>query len=78
MAPLVLTDELVERISELDVGALELVSDLPADQQEAIRARVIDERDYAEIAKDMRCSEAVVRKRVSRALGTLRTRLEDQ
>ena len=64
MAPLVLTDELVERISELDDDrVLELVSDLPAEQQQAVRARVIDERDYADIAKDMRCSEAVVRKR---------------
>jgi RNA polymerase sigma-70 factor (ECF subfamily) len=78
MAPLVLTDELIERISELDDQALELVSDLPAEQQEAVRARVIDERDYAEIAKDMRCSEAVVRKRVSRALGTLRSQLEEK
>jgi RNA polymerase sigma factor (sigma-70 family) len=78
MAPLVLTDELVERIGELDDRALELVNDLPADQQQAVRARVIDERDYADIAKDMRCSEAVVRKRVSRALGTLRTRLEEK
>jgi RNA polymerase sigma-70 factor (ECF subfamily) len=78
MAPLVLTDELVERISELDDKALELVSGLPADQQEAVRARVIDERDYADIAKDLRCSEAVVRKRVSRALGTLRTQLEEK
>ena len=79
MAPLVLTDELVERISELDdERVLELVSDLPAEQQQAVRARVIDERDYADIAKDMRCSEAVVRKRVSRALGTLRSRLEEQ
>jgi len=51
---------------------------VPADQQEAVRARVIDERDYADIAKDMRCSEAVVRKRVSRALGTLRTQLEEK
>jgi RNA polymerase sigma factor (sigma-70 family) len=78
MAPLVLTDELVERIGELDDRALELVNELPADQQEAVRARVIDERDYADIAKDMRCSEAVVRKRVSRGLGTLRTRLEEK
>jgi RNA polymerase sigma factor (sigma-70 family) len=75
MAPLILTDELVARISELDDKALELVNGLPADQQQALRARVIDERDYADIAKDMRCSEAVVRKRVSRALGTLRTQL---
>jgi RNA polymerase sigma factor (sigma-70 family) len=78
MAPLILTDELVARISELDDKALELVNGLPADQQQALRARVIDERDYADIAKDMRCSEAVVRKRVSRALGTLRTQLEEK
>jgi RNA polymerase sigma factor (sigma-70 family) len=78
MAPLVLTDEVVERIAQLDAPALALVDDLPADQQEAVRARVIDERDYADIAKDLRCSEAVVRKRVSRALGTLRTHLEEK
>jgi RNA polymerase sigma factor (sigma-70 family) len=78
MAPLVLTDELVERIEELDGTALELVDGLPPDQRDAVRARVVDERDYDEIAKDMRCSEAVVRKRVSRGLGTLRARLEDK
>jgi RNA polymerase sigma factor (sigma-70 family) len=78
MAPLVLTDELVERINDLDDKALELVNDLPVQQQQAVRARVIDERDYADIAKDLRCSEAVVRKRVSRALDTLRTQLEEK
>ena len=78
MAPLVLTEESVERIAALDGTALALVSELPGDQQDAVRARVIDERDYADIAKDMRCSEAVVRKRVSRGLGTLRGRLEEK
>ena len=78
MAPLVLTEESVERIAALDGSALALVSELPGDQQDAVRARVIDERDYADIAKDMRCSEAVVRKRVSRGLGTLRGRLEEK
>jgi len=39
---------------------------------------VIDERDYADIAMDMRCSEAVVRKRVSRGLRNLRTHLEER
>jgi RNA polymerase sigma factor (sigma-70 family) len=78
MSPLVLTDESLERIAALDHTALALVDALPADQQDAVRARVIDERDYAEIAKDLRCSEAVVRKRVSRGLGTLRAHLEDK
>jgi RNA polymerase sigma-70 factor (ECF subfamily) len=78
MAPIELTDELVERVAELDHRALDLVDDLPPEQQAAVKARVIDERDYADIAKDMRCSEAVVRKRVSRALGTMRTQLEEK
>jgi RNA polymerase sigma factor (sigma-70 family) len=72
MPTLVLTDELVERIEALSGPALELLEDLPANQQQALRARVVDEREYAEIAKDLRCSEAVVRKRVSRGLAALR------
>ena len=78
MAPVVLTDEAIERIAELDRTALALVDELPGDQQAAVRARVIDERDYADIAKDLRCSEAVVRKRVSRGLGALRARMEEK
>ena len=78
MAPLVLTDESIERITALDHTALALVEELPGDQQDAVRARVIDEIDYPDIAKDLRCSEAVVRKRVSRGLGTLRARMEEK
>jgi RNA polymerase sigma-70 factor (ECF subfamily) len=78
MAPVVLSDEAIERISALDRTALELVDELPGDQRMAVRARVIDERDYPDIAKDLRCSEAVVRKRVSRGLGTVRARMEEK
>jgi RNA polymerase sigma factor (sigma-70 family) len=78
MAPVVLTDEAIERIAELNQTPLALLDELPGDQREAVTARVIDERDYPEIAKDLRCSEAVVRKRVSRGLGTLRTRMEEK
>jgi DNA-directed RNA polymerase specialized sigma24 family protein len=49
---------------------------LPAAQRDAVRARIVDERDYGEIAMDLRCSEAVVRKRVSRGLAAMRERLE--
>ena len=79
MEPLVLDDTdlaLVEELSASDVVD-QLADLLPADQLEALRARVIDERDYEEIARDLECSEAVVRKRVSRALRTLRTRSGD-
>jgi RNA polymerase sigma factor (sigma-70 family) len=71
-----LTDDVLARIEALERGpALELVEELPPDERTAVRARVVDERDYGEIAKDLRCSEAVVRKRVSRGLARMRDRL---
>jgi RNA polymerase sigma factor (sigma-70 family) len=78
MPPLVLTDEVLERIAALDTTVSDLVEGLPPDQRQAVKARVVEEREYSEIAKDLRCSEAVVRKRVSRGLGTLRSRLEER
>lgn len=73
---LVLDDEAVEVISRLGDGAAALaLAELPDEQREAIEARVLHEREYAEIAGELRCSEAVVRQRVSRGLRSLRTRL---
>jgi RNA polymerase sigma-70 factor (ECF subfamily) len=77
LEPLVLDDSdlaLVDELSESDLVS-QLADLLPADQLQALRARVIDEREYDEIARDLDCSEAVVRKRVSRALSTLRARV---
>jgi RNA polymerase sigma-70 factor (ECF subfamily) len=59
-----------------DAAARASLDSLPVDQQEAIWARIVDERDYPEIAADLRCSEAVVRKRVSRGLAALRSQLK--
>jgi RNA polymerase sigma factor (sigma-70 family) len=76
LEPLVLDDSdlaLVDELSETELVD-QLADLLPPDQLEALRARVIDEREYEEIARDLQCSEAVVRKRVSRALNTLRAR----
>ena len=78
MPLLELTDTLIERIDALGGPALELVQELPVEQEQAVRARVIDERDYADIAKDLRCSEAVVRKRVSRGLAQMREELDER
>jgi RNA polymerase sigma factor (sigma-70 family) len=68
VAPLGLDDEELARIEELidatDVAS-RLAELLPGDQFEALKARVLDEQDYPEIAHELRCSEAVVRKRVS-------------
>jgi RNA polymerase sigma factor (sigma-70 family) len=58
-------------------GVVELVESLPSDERHAVTARIVDERSYREIASELRCSELVVRKRVSRGLGRLRKRLEN-
>lgn len=80
IAPLELADDELERIEELidstDV-ATELAHLLSADQLQALTARVLDEREYPAIARQLECSEAVVRKRVSRALKTLREAIEE-
>jgi DNA-directed RNA polymerase specialized sigma24 family protein len=44
--------------------------------REAVSGRVIDEREYRELAEALRCSESVVRQRVKRGLARIRERLE--
>jgi RNA polymerase sigma-70 factor (ECF subfamily) len=53
------------------------VAALAPEQRDAILARVVDECGYPEIAERMRCSESVVRQRVSRGLRTLRARIQE-
>jgi RNA polymerase sigma-70 factor (ECF subfamily) len=81
MAPVVLEDEDLERIERIagagDI-AMQALGGLPVEQREAVLGRVVDERDYRELAADLRCSESVVRKRVSRGLAQLRERLEEE
>ena len=72
-------DDELRRIEELIDStevAVRLAELLPADQFAALQARIVDEKDYPEIARALRCSQAVVRKRVSRALRTLRGAME--
>jgi RNA polymerase sigma-70 factor (ECF subfamily) len=80
LEPLALSDEALERIDELGSresrGALRLLEDLPQDQRLAVEGRVLDDRDYAELAQRLSCSQSVVRQRVSRGLRSLRKRLE--
>jgi RNA polymerase sigma-70 factor, ECF subfamily len=56
------------------VGDIDWLQILPDDQRAAVTARVVDERDYPEIAAAQGMSEAAVRMRVSRGLATLRRR----
>lgn len=78
--PLTLDDDLLERVARSggDRRVAALLEQLPPDQAQAIRARVIDEEDYADIARRMCCSQSVVRQRVSRGLGALRTLMKEQ
>jgi RNA polymerase sigma factor (sigma-70 family) len=68
----------VEALASANGSLEDLLKRLPAEQADAIRARVLDERDYAEIAAELRTSELVVRKRVSRGLAALRLHTEKE
>ena len=77
MRTLAMTEEALAEVERTVLESEEAVvetwlADLPADQREAVRRRVLAEDDYATIAADLECSEAVVRQRVSRGLATLR------
>ena len=66
----------LERIALAGGGRLvQLLDSLPEDERVAVRSRVVDERPYGEIAGELRCSEMVVRKRVSRGLARMRAQL---
>ena len=78
LAPVALDDRDIELIVE--AGRSEELLDrihevLPVEQADALTARVVDELDYGVIARRANTSEAVIRKRVSRALATLRATL---
>jgi RNA polymerase sigma factor (sigma-70 family) len=73
-----LSDESLDRILalEADAAASEALDGLSALERAAVEARVLEERDYGDIASELSCSEAVVRQRVSRGLARLRRQLE--
>jgi len=60
-----------------DVEVAEFVDELPEDQRAAVTARVVDEREYEEIAAELQISTAGARKRVSRGLAALRGRVRE-
>jgi len=81
IGPVALGDEdlaRVDELSSLDHTALSLLDQLPGEQRAAVLARVVEDRSYEELAGELRCSQSVVRKRVSRGLHTLRARMEDR
>jgi RNA polymerase sigma factor (sigma-70 family) len=74
-ADLARVDELASAGGE---GVLELVERLPESQRRAVRFRVLEGRGYDEIARELTCSELVVRQHVSRGLRRLRDELTER
>ena len=73
------TSEELERVESAacaDGWVVELLEQLPAEQRQAVRARILEERSYPDIAGELETSELVIRKRVSRGLSNLRAELE--
>lgn len=74
------SDEAWERVEErLDAALPDLLSglgELPRAERNAVLARVIEERDYADIADSEQASEAAIRQRVRRGLARLRKTAE--
>jgi RNA polymerase sigma-70 factor (ECF subfamily) len=77
--PIVLTDD---DISEVEVrGGVDLeaaLASLPGDQRDLVLRRVLNEEPYPALASSVGCSEQVVRKRISRALDSMRRTIKEQ
>jgi RNA polymerase sigma factor (sigma-70 family) len=58
-----------------EVSVVDFLEELPREQRDALRARLLEGRDYADIADAAGVSEAAMRKRVSRGVALLRGRL---
>jgi RNA polymerase sigma factor (sigma-70 family) len=81
LEPVALSDadlDRVEELASLDEEILALAQALPEPFRQALSDRVIHERSYEEIAAELRCSQSVVRQRVSRALKSLRSQMEER
>lgn len=81
IAALTLDERLVASIEETASGVAEeavdaWLADLTPDQRVAVRGRVLEDRSYRELARELECSEAVVRQRVHRGLSLIRKGLE--
>jgi len=73
-----LDDDALMRIEACDGVVLRLLEELPPDQREAVRAHIVEDEAYVDVAARLRTSPAVVRKRVSRGLAVLRRRLSQE
>jgi RNA polymerase sigma factor (sigma-70 family) len=80
LEPLQLDDDDIARINDLAGGdeASRALAELPVEQRAAIEGRVLEGLSYEHLGATLRCSPAVVRKRVSRGLALLRSQIQEQ
>jgi len=80
LEPMWLEDEDLRRIDELtdEDQITELLHALPAEQRQAVWSFVVEDRTHVDLATELGCSDLVIRKRVSRALRTMREGLETE
>lgn len=67
-------EEAEDLIDALATGLVQGLEELPSAERAAVTARVIEERDYAEIAQALQMPETVIRQRVKRGLARLAKR----
>jgi RNA polymerase sigma-70 factor (ECF subfamily) len=67
---------LEERLDAQHSDVLQALAELPEHERTAVKGRVVDDVDYAQLAEQFCVSESVIRKRVSRGLRRLRATLE--
>jgi len=68
---------LERRIDAAGSGVLEALEELPADERDAVRARVVEGVEYEPLAERLQVSQSVVRQRVSRGLRRLRISVKE-
>lgn len=79
LAAIVIDERAAERIDALardDRAVVDALDGLSSLLREAVSGRVLDEREYRDMAASLECSEGVVRQRVKRGLSQMRSRLE--
>jgi RNA polymerase sigma-70 factor (ECF subfamily) len=57
---------------------LALLAALPPEQRDAIRAHVLEDRPYRDLADELHVSPATLRQRVSRGLAHLRAAINEE
>jgi RNA polymerase sigma-70 factor (ECF subfamily) len=69
--------ERVEERLSLPAGAVEAIASLRPTDRHALELRVVEDRSYAEVASQLRCTPQAARLRVSRALRRLHVNLKE-